>query len=722
MQQVHGSHFRPDIQGIRALAVALVLLWHAGVTWLPNGYVGVDAFFVVSGFLINGILLRERQTTGRVSLSRFYARRARRLLPAACVTIAVTVVATMVLVPELRWSTISGDAWASTFYVQNWRLAGRAVDYLAQEAAPSPFQHFWSLAVEEQFYLVWPALFLLATPPGSHRRGLLGRRVGIGVALVGVASLAWSIWFSRVSPGRAYFNTGARGFEFAIGATAAVYLQRRRRRTLPPGVAAAAAWAGLAGLLITAAWLPADAPFPGWVGVLPVAATAVLIVGGVDAGSAGPGGLLSWRPLVRLGDISYSVYLWHWPLLVIVEARWGALSVPWSVAVVAASILPAALSYRFVEQPGQRLAAFATPRRAVLLAAGSMTLAAVATAALVVTTPRLGEVDAATQADLDAIEAALTTAPRPEGTPSATSATAGTDPVIDGLVDLGALAIDEPAEQASFTQPATVDKIVNDPASVRSDVPEQMSACRQSVESATVPDCVFGDPSSTREIALVGDSKAAQWITAVDHIAAAHGWRLRVLTKAACPFSGLVHLYDAGSYDSCTEWNTSVLDLLLATRPDVVLISGADRRVFQDGRAYSDAETLPLLVADHVARWPLLTANGSRVVVLANTPTPRLEVPECVSTHRDDLTACTFPRSAGFLDDGGSMALAARQLPGVAYVDVNAAICPGEPCPVVVGRVMVYRDPSHLTDTYAQTLAPLLDAELSAAGVFDGTP
>ena len=181
MQQVHGSHFRPDIQGIRALAVALVLLWHAGVTWLPNGYVGVDAFFVVSGFLITGILLRERQTTGRVSLSRFYARRARRLLPAACVTIAVTVVATMVLVPELRWSTISGDAWASTFYVQNWRLAGRAVDYLAQEAAPSPFQHFWSLAVEEQFYLVWPALFLLATPPGSHRRGLLGRRVGIGV-------------------------------------------------------------------------------------------------------------------------------------------------------------------------------------------------------------------------------------------------------------------------------------------------------------------------------------------------------------------------------------------------------------------------------------------------------------------------------------------------------------------------------------------------------------
>ena len=129
MQQVHGSHFRPDIQGIRALAVALVLLWHAGVTWLPNGYVGVDAFFVVSGFLITGILLRERQTTGRVSLSRFYARRARRLLPAACVTIAVTVVATMVLVPELRWSTISGDAWASTFYVQNWRLAGRAVDY-----------------------------------------------------------------------------------------------------------------------------------------------------------------------------------------------------------------------------------------------------------------------------------------------------------------------------------------------------------------------------------------------------------------------------------------------------------------------------------------------------------------------------------------------------------------------------------------------------------------
>ena len=221
--------FRADIQGLRAVAVLLTLIWHARFPFLPHGYVGVDAFFVISGFLITGLIIKERAATGRVNLRAFYARRARRLLPASGLVIVVTVGLCVLLVPQIRWPQIRSDALASAFYVENWRLAGQSIDYVLQDASPSPFQHFWSLAVEEQFYLVWPLLIMLCTPKGSLSRGLMTRLLALGIGTVAAASFAWSVVYSARSPGQAYFVTTTRAWEFALGALTALLLNRPER-------------------------------------------------------------------------------------------------------------------------------------------------------------------------------------------------------------------------------------------------------------------------------------------------------------------------------------------------------------------------------------------------------------------------------------------------------------------------------------------------------------
>lgn len=298
----HGSAFRPDIQALRAVAVLAVLAFHLRPRWAPGGYVGVDVFFVISGFLITGLLVRELERDGRINLLGFYARRVRRLMPAASAVLLAVAIATPFLLPPSVWEGIYLDVVFSAFNIENWRLAATSVDYLAADSDPSPMQHYWSLSVEEQFYLIWPCLMLAAVAAGK-RLGLTTRAaLTVALALVTVGSFAVAVVLTRSGAAEAYFVTHTRVWELGVGGLLA--LSRWR-------LSARAGYAGAAlGLLVIAAsivFLDGRSSVPGIDALLPVLGAALFLVAGRSAQLP----LLDAKPVQYVGDISYSIYLWH---------------------------------------------------------------------------------------------------------------------------------------------------------------------------------------------------------------------------------------------------------------------------------------------------------------------------------------------------------------------------------------------------------------------------
>jgi peptidoglycan/LPS O-acetylase OafA/YrhL len=318
-EQPKGRGFRPDIQGMRALAVGMVVVYHLYPSLLTGGFAGVDVFFVISGFLITGHLLREYHKTGRVALLDFWGRRAKRLVPAAAVVLTVTWVASRLLLPATRLADTASQIRASALYFQNWQLAWNAVDYLKSDSAASPVQHFWSLSVEEQFYLGWPLLFLLAalvalTARGTEQKRARGHHVAFLLAGAVVAGSLWySVYYTHANPAGAYFVTTTRIWELGIGGLLALLPAGLSHRISRLGLLG---WAGL-GLVIASGFvLSGTNAFPGFLALLPAGGAAALILGGSAAGRFGPHRLMSARPMVFIGGISYSLYLWHWPHIV----------------------------------------------------------------------------------------------------------------------------------------------------------------------------------------------------------------------------------------------------------------------------------------------------------------------------------------------------------------------------------------------------------------------
>ncbi|NUT49559.1 MAG: acyltransferase, partial [Saccharothrix sp.] len=346
-----GAHsgVRVDIQGLRALAVGLVVCYHLRPEWLTGGFVGVDVFFVISGFLIIGTLTGELRRTGRVGLLDFYARRIRRLLPAATAVLLAVTAAVLLLLPTSRWPVVLREVVFSALNAQNWLLAVLSDDYGHATVGASPVQHFWSLAVEEQFYLVIPLVLLIAAATAARRGAGPVRYAAVAVGVVTVASFAFSVWYTPVDHGAAYFVTPTRMWELGIGGLAAMTLHRLRfgaaaRRLL--------AWGGLAAVLVSAYWFTTDMAFPGWVAAVPTVGTAAMLVARDDSLAR----LLGLRPLTYVGDISYSLYLWHWPVIVVLLEVTGSRALDKAQVLVAGalSLVLAALSKHFVEDPFRR--------------------------------------------------------------------------------------------------------------------------------------------------------------------------------------------------------------------------------------------------------------------------------------------------------------------------------------------------------------------------------
>ncbi|WP_144126692.1 acyltransferase family protein [Catellatospora sichuanensis] len=689
--------FRGDVEGLRAVAVVLVLLFHAGVAFVPGGFVGVDVFFVVSGFLITGLITSELKRTGKVSLLRFYARRAKRLLPGAGVVLMAVLLLTVFLLPKIRWSDTGWDVISSGLYLVNWRLSERAVDYLAADTAPSMVQHFWSLSVEEQFYLVWPLLLLLIAR--SVRRLRAGsthdieRPLLFGLALVAIPSFAWSVYLAGTDPERAYFITTTRMWELALGGGIAMIVGRLGR--MPRVVAAASGWAGLAMVIASAFLLRGSTPFPGYAALLPTLGTAAVLAAGAAAGRIGPAAVLDNPPLRAVGALSYSLYLWHWPLLVVAESRFGELSTAWLLAVVALSALPAWLTHRYVENPLRFSAVLERiPARALRLGALCTVIPAVCALALhqVVTWPTgtsANQAGWAEQAD---------TAPR------------------------GAEVLSEhPRDDPRGAPVDRVPSMIPDPVSVRADYPDVYSkGCHQREREPEATSCIYGEPTSTFTVALVGDSHAAQWVPTLQAVAAKRNWRLVTYTKSSCPMAEVQVLSRTNGrpYPSCAEWNHNVLGALTGDgHPDLVVTTNSDYRIVRGTTRLPVPEGDRAMIAGLRASWQAITAVGVPVVVLHDTPDPGTNIAECISAHLTELTRCAFARATAQPAVGPVQVEAAAAMSNVHLVDLNDAICPTDRCAPVIGRVIVYRDSNHMTATYARTLAPRLDA--AVAGILE---
>lgn len=639
-----GKTGRADIQGLRAIAVLLVVLYHAGLPGLPGGYIGVDVFFVISGYLITGLLARELARSGRIDYLGFLARRARRLLPASIVLIAAVSFAAQWVYPDAERKDIFSAALASTLYVANVWFAVDAVDYLGGAGAQNPLLHMWSLGVEEQFYLAWPLLLVAAAAgkAGATRSRLLAvSGVVAAISLVACLLVTWK------SQPWAFFASPMRAWEFALGAC--VVLASDRLEQMSAQTRQACGVSGALAIGLGAVWLDDQTLFPGAWALLPALGTALVLLSLKSGNDSLLGRWLSARPLVRIGDLSYSWYLWHWPLLVMGAALSpgrGALQVA---GLVAASYVLAELSYRFVEQPFRRdrFTQF-SPRWIV------------GTAAVVTGT---------TAAALSASRMQLDQVPS------------------------------NPAQQV-FSQ-----AMRDTPAVYR-------LGCHVPISATDVRHCNVGPVNAPRSIVLVGDSHAAHWFPALEAMAIRQGWRLTSMTKSACPWVDTQTR--AGQlrrrYTECETWLAAVLDEIERLSPDLVILANSHHRDYVAPAEWQAGAQRSL---NRVRR------SGAVAVVLRDSAWPGFDVPRCLARaeHRSASLegACRFPAEQG-LRSMAAVSQAEQQavatVAGSAWLDLTAAVCPTEPCPVFEDGVVRFSDHSHLSARYALQLTATLEREV----------
>lgn len=643
---------RSDIQGLRAVAVALVLLFHAFPAALPGGFVGVDVFFVISGYLITGLLLRELETTGRISLPTFYARRIRRLLPAALTVTATTLIASAALVGPVQLArTLQDAAWA-TFSLANFRFS--AGDGYFTQGDPSPFLHFWSLSVEEQFYLLWPAVLLVVAfvPRGQKVIPVL-----LGVVIIG--SLTASVWLTTAGSPSAYFSLLTRAWELGVGgilaAAAARGLAPRRR------VAVVLPFVGLAAILISGVAYSDATPFPGWAAAVPVVGTALVIWGG-----SGPiARALSLRPLAYVGDISYSLYLWHWPVLILGPLVLGTSPLA-TFVLVSIAVGLAALSFHFIELRGMHIRKRAHPIG--VLAAGIATIMVVSGCAYVAA-DRVPMTSNEVVAEAPTVPASLDH-DEPSGPgPVPTSVPANVSPTLAGLLDDLAPVFTNGCYQGQMTQ------------------------------------CSYGTGPTT--IVLAGDSHAGMWWPAFAALADTNGWTIHVVGHNGCPIVNVPITQDGGSlpWPECTAWQAGAIAQVAALHPDLIVVDNHTTGYM----------TKVSLADDFLGKWePALVSTLDQlqtiapVLLMGQVPTFPGQPVDCLSEHLSDVQACSLPADQAVPPIVAQLNERAADATGVTYVDPTKFLCT-DVCPMMAYNLIMYRDASHLNATYAAHLAPYME-------------
>ncbi|WP_157732697.1 acyltransferase family protein [Cellulomonas sp. PSBB021] len=604
--------FRLDIQGLRAFAVLAVIADHA-LGWPSGGFIGVDVFFVISGFLITGLLLREFERTGSISFVQFYARRARRILPAALVVLIVTIAAAVALFPEARARNVAGDAFWSSVFLSNWHFADQGTDYFQQGLATSPLQHFWSLSVEEQFYFVWPWLLLgvCALVGAARLKRWSARRVAVVlISVISLGSLAWAMSASHDNPTDAYFSTSTRVWELGAGALLAALttrltaVQRLPRRSLQAF--------GLTGLVLSLFVIDPSRQFPGPWAILPVLSTSALIV----AGMQGPGPRVLQTPaVVYVGTISYSLYLWHFPVIIFIEALRPDPSIIRTVGILVAAGLLAVVSYHLVEKPvldsplllrgtGDRRAQWRAWRHKV--AAGTRPgLAAAAAFGIIAIIATVGQVDASRSYTPPPVALAEDAAPVADST----------TPVQDERSQFIAAALS--AREWPDLSPA-IDEL-NADAKAKQWVED---GCLGG-ERGSLPDvwenadrCAYG--SGPKSAVLLGDSVAISYAPALVEALSPQDWTIRIVALQQCPAAAVAVQVNGADYPACDEFHSGLAGYLERLDPDVIIASQADNTLPRLSSGATGVEAVEELSSGLVntieslgqlrSSWVLLTA------------------------------------------------------------------------------------------------------------------
>ena len=664
---------RADIQALRAIAVGAVMVFHLWPNRLTGGYVGVDVFFVISGFLITSHLLGEIDATGRLRPTRFWARRAKRLVPASTTVLLLTAVGVVIWVPKALWRQFLTEIIASTVQAQNWLLAHDSVDYLAANNSPSPTQHFWTLSAEEQFYVALPLLLLVAIVLARVLR-VGHRRVILTVLLLTVAcSLGYSIWLTATTPGVAYFSTFTRAWEFGAGALLAYSGSSRRPHR-------AVTWLGVAAIVTACVLYDSKTSFPGFAAALPVLGT-VVVIWSARGSTFNRFGELA--PVALLGRVSYAAYLWHWPLIVLLPyVTHRSLGTVDKIEIMAATVVLAYLSTTVIEDPIRFRPRLLGQRRPLTVAAWSAAAMAVV----------IG-FSAAEAHGLEVHEKQLAKVARKV--------------VAEKPSCLGAQAMD-PA-LAPCNNPALAGVLVPDPAQAKSDQKYRPDCL--GMKSPGVPRiCQVGPTKGYgKRIFAAGDSHNNVLLGVYSTIAEHNKWRIDVASHNGCYLTTARNVPSSdGSESECNSWRAGVMTLILKGGYDAVIVTHAQPVIPGRGETADQA-----IVRGLVRAWRNLP--DVPIVAIRDNPWTRPDVLDCVSQHLTTAAhACSVSRAKGLAMFDGQ-AEASFQVSRAHLVDVTSLYCTATACPPVIGHVLVYKDRTHLTATFAATLSPYIERQVVAA-------
>ncbi|WP_091658847.1 acyltransferase family protein [Alteribacillus iranensis] len=650
--------FRPELEGVRAVAAFLVAIYHI---WLGSVSGGVDVFFIVSGYLITTSLLSRIQREGRLHILDYLMGIMRRLFPLAFTVILTTAVLSLLLLPQAQWEQTISEIYASAFYFQNWELAFSAVDYLAQNNQASPYQHFWALSLQGQFYVTWPLVILLAYFIATKLFKTPVRKTLLGVLItLFLASLSYSVYITAVNQPWAYFDTFARVWEFSLGGMLALLISYV---SFPKTASIILGWLGLAIIAFTGMLLPVSTVFPGIAALLPTGGVILVIIAAENGSRFGVERLLGSKPFMFFGSISYGFYLWHWPLLIFYFAFFGveSASLLGGIAIIAAAFGLSVLTSHFIE----------TPVRKLSVKQSKVKLTAIFTSLLlpilIVSTSWGSYV-----ADMQEVEEENYEV---EENPGARAVSENIKP-------------DPEAEMIPTTLQA------------KEDLPEFYGDnCYSGLENSDVTICSYGETDTPAfTLALVGGSHSGHWFPALMELTEELNMQIDVYNKDGCRFSD--EDFDGQLTESCMEWNEKVIDPLTENPPDVVFTTAN----------VNDGKTVP---EGYMSQWEKLE-ESTEVLALRDTPRMEEDIPICVDENPDNLEECAIPTD-DFLSDIPPWENTDGIPDNVTFADLTEYFCDDEYCRPVIGNVLVYRDYNHITTMYSRTLAfalkePILEA------------
>jgi peptidoglycan/LPS O-acetylase OafA/YrhL len=643
--------YRGDIEGLRAVAILLVVVAHAKVKWLAGGFIGVDVFYVLSGYLITGLLVQEIRTTGKLRFADFYARRLRRLLPAMLLMIAIACVLGRLLLAPGEQPAQASAAAAATFWLSNFHFAFARMDYFAPDSASNLFLHTWSLGVEEQFYLVWPMLLALAMGTwGIAKQPPNARRLGWTMLLIAILSFALSSYWTYVEPQLAFYMMPSRAWQFALGALVflgfgAPAFQPNTEIAARQNLLRVAGWIGLVMIIVAAPLLDDHVPYPGFWAILPSAGAALVLASGGHDAIGGVDRLLSLRPMQSVGRVSYAWYLWHWPVLLLGAAVLD-MDKPWNrLMLVLTSLAIAAISYYFFERPiRQKRALVARPRVAVLAALALMVIA-------------------------------------------------------------GSFALRW--QHASAARMESAEQLPYQLARVDAPIIYGMD-CDDWYHSSDVHICGFGDAAAKHTAVAMGDSVGLQWFPAYARVFDRPGWRLMVITKSSCPMVDVPIFYPriGREYTECSRWRDQALGAVASLRPDIVILGSTFTYAYTQTQWEQGTERVLQALSGNAGRiylmrsTPTLPFDGPSCLAPRSWLYRKLAGAEhCTGAARTDQSDSVFH----------SLEQAATHFPNVQVVDMTDAICPQGICHAGSDGRIVFRDKQHLTASFAASLAPTLE-------------